>query len=168
MIVDDGVAAAFKSALRGVAATVSIITAHDGVRHHGMTATSVTSLSMDPPALLICLNRSTLLHDIMASARVFCVNVLDEGHEEISAAFSGALPAAERFAAGNWRFREDGLGYLADAECNLFCAKAAAIPYGTHTIFIGQVTDVLLTERRTPLIYKNAGYCTSQPRAQLQ
>lgn len=165
---DDSVAAAFKSALRGVAATVSIVTAHDGARHHGMTATSVTSLSMDPPALLICLNQSTLLHEIMAGARAFCVNVLDESHENISAAFSGALPAEERFGAGAWAFREDGLGYLTDAECNLFCTKTAAIPYGTHTIFIGQVTDVLLTERRTPLIYKNAGYCTSQPRSQLQ
>ena len=165
---DDNVAAAFKSAWRGVAATVSIVTAHDGARHHGMTATSVTSLSMSPPALLVCLNQSTLLHHIMASARVFCVNVLDESHEQISAAFSGAMPAEERFAAGDWAFRDDGLGYLSDAECNLFCTKTAAIPYGTHTIFIGQVTEVLQTERRTPLIYKNAGYCTSQPRARLQ
>ena len=159
------VVAAFKQAMRGIASTVTVITAGDGSRHHGMTATAVTSLSMEPPALVICLNRATLLHDIMRTSRRFCVNVLTEEQADISAAFSGALPPAERFAQGTWAYSEQGLGYLIDAQASIFCEKAAALPYGTHTIFIGEVREVVLGDRQAPLIYKNAAYCTSLPRA---
>ena len=143
---------------------MTVITAGDGSRHHGMTATAVTSLSMDPPALVICLNRASLLHDIMRTSRRFCVNVLNEEQEHVSAAFSGALPPAERFALGAWAYNEQGLGYLTDAQASIFCEKAAAMPYGTHTIFVGEVQDVILGDRQAPLIYKNAAYCTSSPR----
>lgn len=160
------VAAAFKQAMRGMASTVTVVTAHDGARHHGMTATAVSSLSMDPPALVVCINRTTLLHDIMYSARCFCVSVLDEAQDQVSAAFGGTAGAAERFAVGNWRYRDDGLGFLADAQANIFCDKAAAMPFGTHTIIVGTVSDVRIGDRQQPLIYKDASYCTSQPRGQ--
>lgn len=62
---------AFRAAMRRFASTVTIITAADHERRHGMTATAVTSLSMSPPSLLICLNQKTLLHDIMFRARRF-------------------------------------------------------------------------------------------------
>jgi flavin reductase (DIM6/NTAB) family NADH-FMN oxidoreductase RutF len=159
------VASSFKQALRGIASTVTVITAHDGARHHGMTATAVTSLCMEPPALLICLNRATLLHDILTAGARFCVNVLDESQAPVSAAFSGALPPGERFALGEWSFDESGLGFLTDAQANIFCSKVAATAFGTHTIFIGEVSKVRLTERQAPLIYKNASYCTTAPQA---
>ena len=82
---------AFRAAMRRIAATVTIVTAHDGERHHGMTATAVTSLSMAPPSLLVCINKKTFLHDIMLKADSFCVNVLHQDHAELSAVFSGAL-----------------------------------------------------------------------------
>jgi len=159
------VASSFKQALRGVASTVTVITAHDGARHHGMTATAVTSLCMEPPALLICVNRATLLHDILTTGARFCVNVLDETQAPVSAAFSGAVPAGERFSLGDWSFDGSGLGFLTDAQANIFCRKVAATAFGTHTIFIGEVSKVRLTERQAPLIYKNASYCTTAPRA---
>ena len=159
------VVSSFRQALRGVASTVTVITAHDGARHHGMTATAVTSLCMQPPALLVCLNRTTLLHDILTTGARFCVNVLDENQAPVSAAFSGALPPGERFGRGDWSFDESGLGFLTDAQANIFCRKVAVTPFGTHTIFIGEVSNVRLTERQAPLIYQNAAYCTTVPRA---
>jgi flavin reductase (DIM6/NTAB) family NADH-FMN oxidoreductase RutF len=155
----------FKLALRGVASTVSIITAHDGVRHHGMTATAVMSVSMEPPALVVCINQRTLLHDILTTARRFCVNILDETQEPISAAFSGALPPHERFERGRWDYDSEGLGSLLDAQASIVCRKVAAMPYGTHSLFIGEVTDVRFAERQSPLLYLNAGYCTHLPHA---
>ena len=59
---------AFRDAMRRMASTVTIITATDFGRHHGMTVTAVTSVSMDPPSLLVCLNNRTRLHDIMGQA----------------------------------------------------------------------------------------------------
>ena len=151
-------ATSYRDAMRRVASTVTIITATDLERHHGMTATAVTSVSMDPPSLLICVNTSTRLHDILVQGQRFCVNILNADQADLSRAFSGALTSDERFAKGLWRKTQDGLGYLADAQANIFCEKAAAISHGTHTIFIGNVAEVRLAEAIDPLIYLNAGY----------
>jgi flavin reductase (DIM6/NTAB) family NADH-FMN oxidoreductase RutF len=156
---------AFRAAMRAFAATVTIITACDHSREHGMTATAVTSVSMDPPSLIVCLNQKTLLHDIMMRARRFCVNVLHRDQAALSAAFSGGVPPEQRFAAGSWLRCEDGLPYLSDAQANLFCSRTAALPYGTHTIFVGLVEDVGVREQVAPLVYQNAAYCVTAPAA---
>lgn len=163
---EGDIASMFKQAMRGVASTVTVITARDHARLHGMTATAVMSVSMAPPSLAICINQNTLLHDVLISSRQFCVNILDEQQVDVSAAFSGALgPQQDRFQTGQWSFDGDGPGFLDDAQANLLCSKVAAMPYGTHTLFIGEVTDIRLAERQNPLVYLNAGYC---PPRQLQ
>ncbi len=157
------IGSAFRSAMRRVASTVTIVTANDHQRHHGMTATSVTSLSMDPPSLIVCLHQKTLLHAIMLEARRFCVNVLHKDQEALSAAFSGAVPAETRFGHGTWERTTGGLAYLTDAQANMFCRKIAAIPLGTHTIFVGEVDDVKIREAVAPLVYQDAVYCVASP-----
>ncbi len=153
---------AFRAAMRRLAATVTIVTAADHQRRHGMTATAVTSLSMEPPSLLVCLNRQTLLHDILLGARRFCVNVLHCEQSALSAAFAGAVPPDGRFALGAWRW-DDGLPVLADAQAALVCRRTAALPFGTHTIFVGEVMHAAHREEVAPLIYQNAAYCRSTP-----
>lgn len=149
----------FRAAMRGVASTVTIVTACDGSRRHGMTMTAVSSLSMDPPSMVICVNHSTLLHDVLISARHFCVNVLKHDQAEVSAAFSGASSPEGRFSVGDWLTHEAGMHYLASAQANIVCRKMAAIPFGTHTIFIGNADDVLLgDDDARPLLYRNAAY----------
>jgi len=159
------VQAAFRQAMRSIAATVSIITAGDRERGHGMTATAVTSVSLDPAALLVCINNRTLLHHIMSSTERFCVNVLAQEHQDLSAAFSGAVAPGERFALGDWAETEEGIKHLASAQARIFCVKKLAVPFGTHTVFIGEVDDVQLSDRSAPLLYQNATYCRSIPMA---
>ena len=154
---------AFRLALRRFPAAVSVITSTDRDRCHGMTATAVTSLSLDPPSLIVCINQATLLHDIMLLARRFCVNVLRREQAALSSAFSGAVPAQQRFGLGNWMTSAEGVTYLADAQINIFCRKAAAVPYGTHTIFIGEAETVKVRDPIEPLIYQDATYCFSVP-----
>jgi flavin reductase (DIM6/NTAB) family NADH-FMN oxidoreductase RutF len=160
-IVKDDVIANFKSAMRRVPAAVTVVTSADATRRHGMTATAVTSLSMDPPSLVVCLNRATLLHDIMSEGRRFCVNVLRRDQVALSAAFSGALPPDKRFDVGSWDLSSDGLHFLTNAKVNLFCRRVAAVPFGSHSIFIGEVERVLVRDPIEPLIYQNAAYCSS-------
>ena len=150
---------AFRQAMRGFASTVTVITGGNAARRHGMTATAVTSLAMTPPSLLVCLNRETLLNDIMIDARRFCVNVLQAEQEEISTAFSGRCSAQERFGVGDWDHTETGLPFLRSARANIFCRKSAALPYGSHTILIGEVEDVRLNEGAGPLVYHDGRYC---------
>jgi flavin reductase (DIM6/NTAB) family NADH-FMN oxidoreductase RutF len=156
-------ASAFRTVMRSYAATVTIITASEGGRRHGMTATAVTSLSLEPPSLLVCVNRKTLLHDILLSARRFCVNVLTHQQSALSVAFSGALAPEARFAVGTWDRSRDGIDFLRDAQARLFCRKVAMLPFGTHAIVIGEVDEVGLGETVEPLLYRDATYCVSVP-----
>src|SRR3954470_22649488 len=153
----------FRLAMRRFPAAVTVITSADHTRRHGMTATAVTSLSMDPPSLVVCVNQSSLLHDIMLLARRFCVNLLRQDQVALSAAFSGALPPETRFGLGQWALSADGVSYLETAQANIFCRKAAAVPYGTHTIFIGEAERVSVQDPIDPLIYQDATYCSSMP-----
>lgn len=162
---DQDVAQSFKDALRGVASSVSVITARVGSRTHGMTATAVMPVSMDPPALAICINQSTLLHDLLTNAETFCVNFLDETHEAVSAAFSGGLAPDVRFETGRWKADGQGLRYLEGARASIFCDKVTSLPFGTHTLFIGQVFDAR-GNSGNPLVYHNAAYCSALPLSQ--
>lgn len=166
---DMDLAAQFRLALRGIAATVSVITARDGDRRYGMTVTSLTSLTMEPPALLVCLNRAASLVEAARVTQGFCVNILSKDHQAVSTAFSGGAKGEDRFSVGRWRRDEQsGLPYLEDAQAVLFCRKAAAMPYGTHTILIGDVVNLITQETPSPLLYWNGGYAAFGARRQAE
>lgn len=150
--------AAFKAAMRRFAATVTIITVGDRSVRHGMTATAVTSLSAEPPSLLVCVNQAASLHERLQNTSSFCVNILHRDQIKHSRAFSGGLRGEERFQIGDWALSENGAPFLVDAQANLFCRRAAAIPYRTHTIFIGEVVMVQTRAEVAPLLYQNCDY----------
>lgn len=159
----DLAADGLKAAMRRLAATVTIVTATDGIAHHGMTATAVTSVSMAPPSLLACINQRTRLFELMSRTDQFCVNILRADQVDHATAFAGGMPADERFKIGTWRQNERGLAYLADAQASIFCRKVCAIQQGTHSIFIGEVVHVSVRDVVEPLVYQNAQYCRSVP-----
>lgn len=140
------------------AAVTVITTSADGV-DVGMTATAVTSLSVQPPSLLVCINRTSGFHKQIEGSGCFCVNILRVDHQEISAAFGGAKPAAERFATGNWLHRE-GIPYLADAQASIFCRKSALF---AHTI--GEATALLMQKDVVPPIYVDGRYAALAPKS---
>lgn len=153
----DALAQDFRAAMRKLAATVTVVTTHEGGEHHGMAATAVTSLSVEPPALLVCVNRAAALHDVVQRRQAFCVNLLGQQHAALCEVFGGKLSGAARFSVGDWAGDEDGLRYLIDAPANLFCRLEQHHAYGTHTIFIGRVERVRLAETGEPLLYQAGG-----------
>jgi flavin reductase len=153
----------FRDAMRRLASTVTIISVGDRGHRHGITATAVTSLSMDPPSLLVCVNRSGSLYAHMAEGSRFCVNLLRSGQASLSDAFSGKLAPHERFQHGRWCEDDQGLPYLADAQASVFCRKQHAIEHGSHAIFIGVVETVLSTGDISPLLYSNGTYSRCVP-----
>jgi flavin reductase (DIM6/NTAB) family NADH-FMN oxidoreductase RutF len=151
------VKAAFRNAMRRFASTVSIVSAQSGSERHGTTATAVASVSIEPPSLLVCINRGGRLHQFLREEARFCVNVLQVGNLPVSQAFSSPMSSADRFAHGEWRTDHE-LPYLADAQANLFCVKEIEVPYGSHTVFIGRVFDARVREEVRPLLYGNGSY----------
>lgn len=153
------VAEAFRHAMRRMAATVTIITTSNGGLRCGVTATSVASVSLSPPALLVCLHRQGFVHARLAGASAFCVNVLKAGQEDLSRAFAGGLTQQERFSAFADRWNEeDGIPFLQDAQCAILCSSERAVDWGTHTIFLGSVRKVRLAESISPLLYCNGDF----------
>ncbi len=153
----------FRSAMRCLAATVCIVSiADEGGEWNGMTATAVTSVSMDPASMLICVNNSASLHRPLQSGVRFCVNILKSSQVPLAGAFSTSkVKGAQRFANGDWQADDSGLPFLADAQANLFCTLDLAVPYGTHTIFVGKVVGVRVSERVSPLLYQDGQYAAS-------
>ena len=150
----------FRSAMRRLATTVSVVTCADGDGWHGMTATAVASVCTEPPALLVCVNTAAAFHGQLSASGAFCVNLLGSPHVQISQAFGGRLKGVERFEKGNWKLRR-GLPYLADAQANFFCATETVTHFGTHGIFIGRVEEVRFAEDTAPLVYLDGHYVTT-------
>ena len=153
----------FKDAMRRLAGTVTIVTVTNGGEQHGTTATAVTSLSMNPPSLLVCFNKDSRLHGFLCKSDQFCVNLLHADNIGISQLFASPVSSAERFATGNWQLGDGEAPYLADAQSSILCAKDREIEYGTHTIFIGRVLAVRNRGDIAPLIYCNGRYAVSAP-----
>lgn len=144
-------------AMRRLTSAVCVIsTAHDGQKF-GMTATSVTSVSLAPPSLLVCINRRARLHDPLIRRGAFFVNILHADDTEIAEAFSGARADIDRFACGAWD-DTNGLPYLASAQASVFCELDAISSYGTHSIMIGKVGDVVVRGNVSPLLYQDGKY----------
>lgn len=156
--IPDDIPQIFRAAMRRLAASVSIVVAKGDDGPVGMAATSITSLTVDPPAILVCVNRATSLHALLVPTAPLSVNLLSRDQREVSAAFGGGLPRAERFKIGNWEESENGLPHLADAQANLSCVIDAMLAYGTHSIVIARVLRVRLTDAVAPLIYHDGSY----------
>jgi flavin reductase len=150
----------FRGAMRRLAATVSIVTCADADGWHGMTATAVTSVSSEPPALLVCVNKINAFYRRLSASKSFCINLLKSPQAQISQVFGGRLKDFEQFERGKWAVTR-GLPYLIDAQANLFCAKELVTHFGTHGIFIGSVEEARFAEDAAPLLYQDGQYVTT-------
>lgn len=161
---DNSLNTTFRAAMRRMAATVTVIstTAENGSRH-GMTATAVTSVSADPPAVLACVNRSAALHAQLGLGRRLCINLLHCSQQRLSEVFAGALEGEIRFTEGDWLSNAEGVPYLADAQANIFCEVEALHAYGTHSVCISRVTHAVCRPDVAPLVYQDGTYMCTGP-----
>lgn len=149
----DELDALFRSAMRRLAATVTIITVEEAGSLKGMTATAVSSLSTDPPSILACVNRSASIHEALARSATFSVNILHQSQMSIALAFADKERRSSRFEEGEWALHEQRLPYLPDAQASLICATRRLFDYATHTICIGEVVRVRVRDDIDPLGY---------------
>lgn len=155
---DPALSDAFKGAMRRLASGVAVIALQEEGRRYGMSATSVTSLSMTPPSLLVCISRSASLRPRLAHGTRFGINLLSEDQREVAEAFGGAAKGEDRFEKGSWSLSEGGAPALKDALAVIDCQVESLVEYGSHTIVIGKVARVGLGETADPLIYVNGTY----------
>jgi flavin reductase (DIM6/NTAB) family NADH-FMN oxidoreductase RutF len=147
----------FRTSMRRLAATVSIITCEQDGNPVGITVTSVSSLSMDPPSLLACINRGASLHPALRCEADICVNLLSNSQVEICEAFSGRFKPQDRFLMGDWGF-DGSAPYLRGAQANIFCRIDNLVDYASHTIVLARVLHVYVERHVQPLVYLDGRY----------
>jgi flavin reductase (DIM6/NTAB) family NADH-FMN oxidoreductase RutF len=146
-----------KLALRRLASSVSVVTCrHDGL-NYAMTATSVSALSMEPPSMLICVNRSAAFYRALNSANEFAINILSRAHVDISRLCSGGANPESRSEIG-CRDTRAAAPVLADAQAAIVCLKDKELEYGTHTVFMGRIVSLAVNGDIDPLIYVDGKY----------
>lgn len=157
----EAVARQFKKAMRRLTATVSIIATREQASSYGMAATAVSSLCTEPPALLICINRTATLYRPLMRTRHFSVNLLHEHQVDLIAPFSGKLEHDARFVHGAWR-ESRGLPVLDGAQATLFCVVDGGLSYGSHDVVVGRVTAVAAADDVAPLLWQDGGPAVSR------
>jgi len=147
----------FRVAMRQLAATVNIITTQDGSNRRGLTATAVCSMSMTPPSMLVCVNRTGLAHQAISAAGCFCVNILADTQAEIAMRFAGQSGQIDedKFAFYNWTNLATGAPALDGAVANLDCITASVSHTQSHSIFIGHVAAIRCNSATSPLLHYN-------------
>jgi flavin reductase (DIM6/NTAB) family NADH-FMN oxidoreductase RutF len=133
--------AEFKQAMRRMPGTVALITTRDGDAPVGLAASAVIPVSMEPPSMLISVNRSASPHLAIKRSGRFCVNLLGTAHTDFVLPFSQSALRDKRFASDLWDHDED-LPYLSGACANIFCHVRQTVEFGTHELFIGEVLKV--------------------------
>jgi len=161
---NDPLAAQTRLALRRLASAVAVVTCRAGQTRHAMTATAVNAMSMQPPSMIVCVNRSAAFHAAINRAGSFAINILHRNQIEISMGCGGKARGEDRFGYGAWG-EETGVPVLTDAQARVVCTKEAKFDYGSHTIFIGRVTSIGIHGEVDPLIYVDGKYTCLPPDA---
>ena len=146
----------FRAVLGRFPSGVTVVTtkAADGT-DQGMTVSAFSSLSLDPPLVLICIEKSASVHDALTTASGFIVNVLSAKQEQIARRF--AIVDIDRFEGVGFARSAQGYAILDDVLAVIECDRVSLCEGGDHTIIVGEV-ETTRAESRTPLLYYRGGY----------
>lgn len=118
-----------------------------------MTVSSVTSVSDDPPSLLVCVNKSATMASSLSLGDNFCINVLNQSHQPIANACAVPEVGGSRFAIGDWTLdKQSSVCYLKDSAATFFCSVSKVIEHGTHNIYIGNLSRAMVDDNDLPLL----------------
>jgi len=156
---DDDIRDAFRAAMRAFTGTVTLITTRtEHGEWRGMAATAVTSISMEPPTCLVCVNRETTLYPAVMASRRFCINAMHRDHHALMSSFTKPECRSARFQSGPWRLGHNSIPFLENAQSNIFCEMFDSLAVGTHDVIFGRVINVTLRPDHDPLLYGNGNY----------
>jgi flavin reductase (DIM6/NTAB) family NADH-FMN oxidoreductase RutF len=152
MPIDD---ASFKLAMSQFASGVTVVTTeHEGERY-GLTVASFSSLSLNPPLAIVCIEKNVRSHDAIAASGRFGISILASDQSAISNRF--ASRADDKFDGVATRTGANGVPLIEGAICTIECRLREALPGGDHSIFVGEVQEIATTEGK-PLVYFRSSY----------
>ncbi len=149
----------FRAAMRRWATGVTIVTAQNGTVRHGMTVSSFTSLSLEPPLVMVSLEQTASTTRLIQSSGAFGVSILADDQRVISDRFAGRIiEISDKFAGLEWTTLITGAPLLVNALAGFDCRVVSSHTVGTHILFIGEVLALRSTNNSNPLIYFERDY----------
>lgn len=147
---------AFRAVLGRFATGVTIVTATDaqGV-DHGMTVSAFSSLSLGPPLVLICIEHSASMHELLLETSHFAINILSDAQEETARRF--AETGAQRFTGVGFTRGDRNMPILNDVLAYVECRRVAVHEGGDHSIIVGE-TETAIVRDGKPLLYYRGGF----------
>ena len=146
----------FRSALAQFASGVTVVTTRDANdKKHGITVSAFCSVSLEPPMVLICIEKTTGSHYAFGESGAFVVNILASSQSDVSEHFASRVD--EKFGDVEHSLNEDGVPVLTDAIATLRCTLRHSLDGGDHSIFVGLVESVDI-RGGNPLIYFDRDY----------
>lgn len=122
---------------------------------HGITVSAFSSVSLNPPLILVCIEKTTGSHMAISDTGLFVVNILAAGQDELSERFS--LPAPDKFEGVSYHHGVGRIPVLDDALVNIECRIVNNFDGGDHSIFVGCVEAVSIRDG-DPLVYFHGSY----------
>ncbi len=149
-------ASAFRAVLGRFASGITVVTVRDAEgKDHGMTVSAFTSVSLEPPLILVCVDRGATMHDHLYAATTFAINLLSIEQEALSRRFAESRD--DRFDGVGYTRDLSGAALLDDSLAHLECTTWARYDGGDHTIIVGRVDRAAARDAR-PLLYYRGGY----------
>lgn len=141
------------------ASGVTVVTTAGETGFHGVTVTAFCSVSLDPPLVLVCIDRSIQSHALIAAAQAWAVNLLARDQEFYAEQFSGRAPLADRaFSRVPHRIGALGVPLIEGCLAWIECRPWASYDGGDHTIFVGEVAALALGPSDDPLVYYDRAF----------
>ena len=147
----------FKRALSRRASGVAVVTARNGERIHGMTVSAFTEVSLEPPLVLVCADKTSNTLPVIRAGGVFAINVLARDQQELSNRFALKKDENKRFDGLEFDVGRTGAPLLRGVAVNIDCRVVAEHDAGDHVVYIGQVEEVRSFDR-DPLLYFRGTY----------
>lgn len=147
----------FKACMGQLAAGVTIVTMRAGEEDHGFTATSFTSLSLDPALVLVCVVKAQRSHALIEEAKHFCVNILSTEQKDEGGKFASSK-TPDRFAGIDVSRAETGAPILPGSLAWVDCKLRDTFDGGDHSIFVGEVVAGAAPGEGEPLLYFNRAW----------
>lgn len=152
--------ATLKDAMRRFVGAVCVVTAGSAGERTGATVTTAHSVSMDPPTMLVSVNRASSVYTAIERSGAFCVNLLPADRQDVAERFSGfgGHKGEARYEGADWVELSTGSAALADALAAIDCRVERVILHGSHALVLGAAETVLVGADRPTLLYGRGAY----------
>lgn len=153
---------ALKQAMRVFPQGVTVVTTVSEGSPRGLTVSSFTSVSLDPPLILVSIAKSSALYETLLTSKSFAVNFLADDQRSVSDRFAGRTTSKDRFEGVGHTAGKTGSPIIKGVRAAIECTQWKTFDGGDHTIIVGEVVSAVIFGSKRPLVYYSQQYTTTE------